>query len=71
MTYVNDLDPDDLREASEQETTAWLGGEITISGAIETDHGLLIPRKSCPCGDEVFYDSRFDPQQHRRCNQIP
>lgn len=69
-TYA-DYGSEDLRDASEDETAAWLGGEISITGARETDHGLLIPRTFCHCGDEVFYDDRFDPRLHRRCNLIP
>lgn len=68
---TTDVDPDDIREASEEETNLWLAGEIVVSGAIETDHGLLLPRQSCACGEEIFYDSRTDPRLHRRCNQIP
>lgn len=32
-----------MRAATITETAAWLAGHLSIPGAIETDHGLMIP----------------------------
>lgn len=33
----------DYRDATEQEVAGWLAGYVMIPGAIETEHGLLVP----------------------------
>ncbi len=50
---------DTLRPATEQETAEWLAGHLAPAGAIETEHGLMLPAATRG-GREVAYDPAFD-----------
>lgn len=66
-----DLLPAGLRRANDEETADYLAGYIEIDGAYETEEGLLVPQTHCHCGEEVTYDSQWQPHLHRRCYLIP